>query len=137
MNAKHAQENAGVNRQETCELLRKNSRVAADAVRAFTDEQLDTAAPFSLNGQSQPKPSSARENFSGSIGGPLRIPKLITNDRWQVLALHKASTMSWGKYNYQGKDTTWVNVGTTMERVVADLQAKNADLWAKLGAAMV
>jgi hypothetical protein len=49
MNAKHAQENAGVNKQETCDLLRKNSRAAADAVRAFTDEQLDTAAPFSLN----------------------------------------------------------------------------------------
>ena len=68
---------------------------------------------------------------AGSSGAP------VCNDRWQVLALHKASTMSWGKYNYQGKDTTWVNVGTTMERVVADLQAKNADLWAKLGAAMV
>ena len=42
------------------------------------------AAPFSLNGQSQPKPSSARESVTGNIGGPLRIPKLITNDKWQV-----------------------------------------------------
>jgi hypothetical protein len=49
MNAKHAQENAGAGKQETIELLRKNSRAAADAVRAFSDEQLDTAAPFSLN----------------------------------------------------------------------------------------
>ena len=31
------------------ELLRKNSREAAAAVRAFTDEQLDAAAPFALS----------------------------------------------------------------------------------------
>jgi hypothetical protein len=31
------------------EFLRKNSREAAAAVRNFTDEQLDTAAPFSLS----------------------------------------------------------------------------------------
>ena len=49
MNAKHAQEHEGVGKSETIELLRKNSQAAADAVRAFTDEQLDTAAPFSLN----------------------------------------------------------------------------------------
>ena len=42
------------------------------------------AAPFSLNGQNQVKPSSQRENFTGNIGGPLRIPKLVSNDRWQV-----------------------------------------------------
>jgi hypothetical protein len=33
----------------TLELLRRNSHAAADAVRAFTDEQLDRAAPFSLS----------------------------------------------------------------------------------------
>jgi hypothetical protein len=31
------------------EFLRKNSKVAADAIRAFSDEQLDSAAPVSLN----------------------------------------------------------------------------------------
>ena len=31
------------------ELLRKNSREAAAAVRAFSDEELDQAAPFSLS----------------------------------------------------------------------------------------
>ncbi|HUI53731.1 MAG TPA: TonB-dependent receptor [Bryobacteraceae bacterium] len=43
------------------------------------------AAPFSLNGQSQPKPSSARETITGNFGGPLRIPKLynVTNPKWQ------------------------------------------------------
>ncbi|MFL6416407.1 MAG: methyltransferase domain-containing protein [Bryobacteraceae bacterium] len=49
MNAKHAGEHSTVDRFETLELLRRNSRDAADAVRAFTDEQLDRAAPFSLS----------------------------------------------------------------------------------------
>ena len=50
MNAKHATDHAAAGRQETIELLRRNSHTAAEAVRAFTDEQLDRAAPVSLNG---------------------------------------------------------------------------------------
>jgi hypothetical protein len=49
MNAKHALENAGVSRQEAVALLRCNSHDAAEAVRKFTDEQLDHAEAFSLN----------------------------------------------------------------------------------------
>jgi hypothetical protein len=49
LNAKHAQENAQVSRSAALELLRRNSREAAAAVRAFTDQELDNAAPFSLS----------------------------------------------------------------------------------------
>jgi hypothetical protein len=49
LNGKHAQEQAGVTKAAALELLRRNSREAADAVRAFTDEELDQAAPFSLS----------------------------------------------------------------------------------------
>ena len=49
LNAKHAAEHAGAGKAETIALLLKNSRSAAESVRAFTDAQLDTAAPFSLN----------------------------------------------------------------------------------------
>jgi hypothetical protein len=49
LNGKHAQENAAVTKAATLELLRRNSREAAAAVRAFTDEELDCAAPFSLS----------------------------------------------------------------------------------------
>jgi hypothetical protein len=49
MNAKHAHEHGSASRQDTIDLLRRNSRTAAAAVRAFTDEQLDRAAPVSLN----------------------------------------------------------------------------------------
>jgi len=49
MNAKHAQDQASASKAETLELLRSNSKAAAEAVRGFSDEQLDRAAPFSLN----------------------------------------------------------------------------------------
>ena len=49
LNAGHAREQAEVTKAAALELLRRNSRAAAAAVRAFTDEQLDQAAPFSLS----------------------------------------------------------------------------------------
>ena len=49
MNAKHAQEHASTGKQETVELLRQNSKAAAEAVRGLSDAQLDNAAPVSLN----------------------------------------------------------------------------------------
>jgi hypothetical protein len=49
LNAGHSKEKSGVGKAETLELLRKNSGEAAAVVRAFTDEQLDTAAPFGLS----------------------------------------------------------------------------------------
>jgi hypothetical protein len=49
MNAKHASDQAAVTKAATLELLRRNSSEAAAAVREFTDEELDSAAPFSLS----------------------------------------------------------------------------------------
>jgi len=49
MNANHAKEQAAISKSDALELLRRNSEHAANAVRAFTDEQLDRAAPFSLS----------------------------------------------------------------------------------------
>ena len=49
MNAGHATDNANVSKADAIALLRKNSKEAANAVRAFTDAQLDTAAPFGLS----------------------------------------------------------------------------------------
>ena len=42
------------------------------------------AAPFALNGQSVLKPSSQRASLAGNVGGPVRIPKLVKNDKWFV-----------------------------------------------------
>ena len=49
MNAKHSQDQAAVTKAAALEFLRRNSLQAAAAVRAFTDEELDGAAPFSLS----------------------------------------------------------------------------------------
>jgi hypothetical protein len=48
------------------------------------------AAPFSLNGQSQPKPSSDNAKFGFNIGGPMVIPKILN---WQRASFY---------FTYQG-----------------------------------
>ena len=50
MNAKHAADNATTTKAATIEHLQRNSKAAAGAVRRFTDQELDSAAPVSLNG---------------------------------------------------------------------------------------
>lgn len=49
VNADHAHQHKAVGKTETLDLLRRNSKAAADAIRALSDEQLDAAAPISLN----------------------------------------------------------------------------------------
>ena len=49
INAEHAKKFDGVTKEETIELLKQNSTAAATAIRAFTDDELDQAAPVSLN----------------------------------------------------------------------------------------
>ena len=49
LNAQHAREHADVTKEQALQLLRRNSADAAAAIRALSDAQLDTAAPFSLN----------------------------------------------------------------------------------------
>lgn len=48
MNADHAITNNQANRQQTLALLKNNSQKAADAIRKFTDDELDNSAPVSL-----------------------------------------------------------------------------------------
>ena len=49
INRDHAEENDNVTIEAALALLQTNSAAAAAAVRAFTDEELDSAAPVSLN----------------------------------------------------------------------------------------
>ncbi len=49
LNAEHAGANTGVDKETALAALNANSRSAAEAVRGLTDEQLDRAAPVSLN----------------------------------------------------------------------------------------
>jgi len=49
INAKHAEEQQKITRAVALEYLWRNSRDAAAAVRAFSDDELDQAAPLSLD----------------------------------------------------------------------------------------
>ena len=49
INRDHAKKNDGVTKEAALALLAANSAEAAAAIRAFTDEELDCAAPVSLN----------------------------------------------------------------------------------------
>jgi len=49
MNARHPYDQASITKAAALELLHRNSREAAAGVRAFTDDELDQAAPFSLS----------------------------------------------------------------------------------------
>jgi hypothetical protein len=53
-----------------------NGNIALGARNSVLD-----AKPFSLNGQNAAKPSYASNNLSVTLGGPLRIPKIYSNDR--------------------------------------------------------
>jgi hypothetical protein len=50
MNSDHAKENDAATKSDALALLAKNSAAAAAAIRAFSDDELDRAAPVSLNG---------------------------------------------------------------------------------------
>src|SRR5438093_1653584 len=49
INAKHAKEHDAVTKEAALDLLQRNSTAAAAAIRALRDEELDQAAPLSLN----------------------------------------------------------------------------------------
>jgi len=49
MNAGHASNNDNVTKEAALDLLRRNSAAAAAAIRSLSDEELDRAAPVSLN----------------------------------------------------------------------------------------
>lgn len=49
LNAKHAGEHDAVSKEAALDLLRRNSTAAAAAIRALSDDELDRAAPVSLN----------------------------------------------------------------------------------------
>ena len=49
INAEHAKANRTVTTAAAVDLLRRNSAAAAAAIRAITDQELDAAAPVSLN----------------------------------------------------------------------------------------
>jgi V8-like Glu-specific endopeptidase len=63
---------------------------------------------------------------AGTSGSP------VFNDRWEVVALHRASKYVSG-VQFQGKATAYVNVGTHLPLIVADIKARYAALAGEMG----
>ncbi len=57
------------------------------------------AAPFSLNGETVHKPYAGSERIAFNIGGPVRIPKLVTNDKWFVYLTVQDNLTKNGSYS--------------------------------------
>ena len=70
------------------------------------------AAPYSLNGQTALKPSSGSGRFGFNVGGPLRIPKLITSDKYLLYV------------NYTGQRA---RTGNSLTSSVPTLAERNGD----------
>ncbi len=109
---------------------------------------LDKASPFATNIPQHPAGSprqyAIRNNlaaaltgndlayFTDTAGGSSGAP--VCDDQWRVIALHKASTVHLGSFAIGGKQTAWINLGTLIDRIVADLKANDPALWAAIGA---
>jgi trimeric autotransporter adhesin len=57
------------------------------------------AAPFSLNGEAVHKPYAGSERIAFNIGGPVRIPKLVTNDKWFIYLTLQDNITKNGSYS--------------------------------------
>lgn len=61
----------------------------------------------------------------GSSGSP------VFNDQWQVVGLHRGATLA-ENVSFQGRNVAWVNVGTQLSAILADLQQRYPALAAGL-----
>ena len=68
--------------------------------------------------------------FTDTLGGSSGSP--VLNDHWQVLALHRGSA-SVSNVQFQGLEVAFVNVGTPMQVILADLRARYAGQLPELG----
>jgi V8-like Glu-specific endopeptidase len=62
---------------------------------------------------------------TGSSGSP------VCDDNWQVVALHRGAKHA-SPVNYQGKDTAFMNFGSQIQAILADLKAGNAELYREI-----
>jgi hypothetical protein len=77
------------------------------------------AAPYSLNGQNQVKPSSNRETYNANITGPLVIPKLVNLPRSSFTVTYQGFLSNQGG-NPTGSVPTPAMLGTAPGAIGAD-----------------
>ncbi|WP_315718553.1 MULTISPECIES: trypsin-like peptidase domain-containing protein [unclassified Bradyrhizobium] len=61
----------------------------------------------------------------GSSGSP------VCDDNWRVVALHRGAKYASG-VSYQGKDTAYVNFGSQIQAIMADVKCVNASLYQEI-----
>ena len=66
------------------------NRVRAMAFFSLGNSALD-ARPYSLTGQTVDKPSYAQSNFGGMLGGPLKIPKVVDDEKTFFFVFYRGS----------------------------------------------
>jgi trimeric autotransporter adhesin len=76
------------------------------------------AAPFSLNGEAVHKPYAGSERIAFNIGGPVRIPKLVTNDKWFVYLTLQENLSKNGSYSTAALPTPAERSGDFSDAVV-------------------
>jgi len=64
----------------------------------------------------------------GSSGSP------VCDDNWRVVALHRGAKYASG-VSYQGKDTAYVNFGSQIQAIMADVKSANAALYQEIAGA--
>ena len=70
------------------------------------------------------------DTMRGSSGSP------VCNDRWQVIALHRAEYRLTTPTNFQGKSSAWVNRGVRIDRIIDHVRFRE-ELWQAIGAKVV
>lgn len=110
---------------------RRNQAAYTGSVFATLANSALNAAPFSLNGQKEAKPSSNNLNFGANIGGPLVIPKILN---WQRASFYFTyqGTVSRSPYNQVStmpseleRDGNFSQTTTTVGGVVTPVQIFN------------
>lgn len=67
----------------------------------------------------------------GSSGSP------VCTDDWHVVGIHKASKQQFGQVLFQGKESSAINIGTQITRIIADLQENHSSIWSTIKATLV
>ena len=118
----------------------------ASQVPEFTADQ-PVAANIVQHPAGEPRQYAIRNNlvavlrgdelayFTDTAGGSSGAP--VCDDQWRVIALHKASSAQFGNFNFQGKNTAWVNMGTLIGAICDDLRQKTPELWTAIGPTVV